>query len=473
MTLVVAHPTGNANVRAVLRGVVRAGLLDSFWTSIAVPPALVSALPAGSLAARELARREFGEVPWGKIRVAPRRETLRLAATRFGAWRGTRGRAPGGWHATRPADPEILSGLGTPRGLSTSGGLSNPSGLGISAVSAVSAASCANAPGPPWSRKTSVDAVYRHLDRSVARYLRRAAPPEVDAVYAYEDGALETFRAAEDTGRRKLYELPIAHWRTVHAILAGERERHPAWAGTIRALQDRPEKLFAKDAELTAADLVVVASSFARQSVEAAFGGRVKVVVVPYGAPALHVARPARRAPDAPLKILFAGHLDARKGLPDLIAALEMLDVPWTATLAGRCPEHPPGVLRAFLGRENVGFLGHVPHRTLMSHMTTAHAFVLPSLVEGFGLVLAEAMAAGLVVVTTPHTAGPDLIADGRDGFIVPVRDPAAIAARLTLLHDDEPGRLGMATAALRAAAAAPWRAYEDTVAALALAACR
>ena len=60
--------------------------------------------------------------------------------------------------------------------------------------------------------------------------------------------------------------------------------------------------------------------------------------------------------------------------------------------------------------------------------------FVFPSLFEGFGLVLLEAMAMGLPMITTAHTAGPDLLEDGKEGFIVPIRSAEAIAEKLTWL---------------------------------------
>jgi glycosyltransferase involved in cell wall biosynthesis len=92
--------------------------------------------------------------------------------------------------------------------------------------------------------------------------------------------------------------------------------------------------------------------------------------------------------------------------------------------------------------------------------------FVFPSLFEGFGLVLLEALAMGLPVITTAHTAGPDLIHEGVEGFIVPIRDSTAIAERLELLHR-EPARLAeMSRQARLRASEFSWGNYEETLAA-------
>jgi glycosyltransferase involved in cell wall biosynthesis len=76
-------------------------------------------------------------------------------------------------------------------------------------------------------------------------------------------------------------------------------------------------------------------------------------------------------------------------------------------------------------------------------------------------------MSAGLPVITTPHTAGPDILTDGREGFLVPIRDADAIADRLAALHGDEARRRAMGAAALARARAASWAAYETAIGAL------
>lgn len=406
MSVVLSHPTGNANVRAVLRAISEAGRLDSFWTTLAVPARLVDGSVNGSRLGRQLGRRSFPEVPSSRLRSRPGREALRLAA----------------------------------RTLRLEGLVRHETGL------------------------ASVDAVYHDLDRRVARYLGDRESRDARAVYAYEDGGLETFRAAGPRGVRRFYDLPIAHWRTLRAVLAQECELYPAWASTMEGVRDSPAKLARKDEEIRLADRIVVASSFTRQSLEAHFGAELDITVTPYGAPPPRRDRPAERGAGQPLRVLYAGHLSQRKGLAYLIRALKHTDVPWTLTLAGPALGAMPAELRDLLADPRCTWLGHVPHATLLEHMGRAHVLVLPSLIEGFGLVLLEAMSAGLPVITTPNTAGPDIMEDGREGFLVAIRDPEAIAERLHRLHADEALRQSMAMAALRRAGQASWRHYEDMI---------
>ncbi|MDR9395517.1 MAG: glycosyltransferase family 4 protein, partial [Roseovarius sp.] len=309
----------------------------------------------------------------------------------------------------------------------------------------------------------SVDGVYHALDRAVAQRIRSAKCP-ASTVYAYEDGALETFRAAETTGVTRLYDLPIAHWRRCRQLLQEEAERVPDWACTMEGLRDSAEKHARKDSEIELADHILVASSFTRDSLTSAFGD-IPVHVTTYGCPPPIVTEPARRAKDAPLELLFAGHLAQRKGIADLIAALDLLEADWRLTLAGPKPAAAPPALERFLSDERVTWLGTVPHATLLDHMAKSHAFVFPSIVEGFGMVITEALSAGLPVITTPHTAGPDILTDGVDGYIVPIRSPEALADRITRLADDEDHRHAMARAALSTARRRSWAQYEAQIA--------
>jgi alpha-maltose-1-phosphate synthase len=93
---------------------------------------------------------------------------------------------------------------------------------------------------------------------------------------------------------------------------------------------------------------------------------------------------------------------------------------------------------------------------------------VFPSLFEGFGLVIGEALSQGLPVITTANTGGPDILRDGQDGFIVPIRDSEAIAQRLLQLHEDRQLLKQMSDSARQRAAQLHWQSYKDgTIAAV------
>jgi glycosyltransferase involved in cell wall biosynthesis len=316
-----------------------------------------------------------------------------------------------------------------------------------------------------WKRLTkyesgffSVDAVYLSLDRRLARRLTNSS--NISAVYAYDAGALETFRRAKRLGLKCIYEHPIIYWRKVRELQREEAELHPEWAPTLGALSDSEDKLARKDEELSLADLIVTASSFSKESLAAAPGVHAPVRVIPYGAALLG----QKRVPNdisRPLRVLFVGALTQAKGLSYLLEAVTRLGGAIDFTLVGRrVSETTPSA--ALLAKYR--WIPSLPHEELLREMSHHDVLVLPSLHEGFGLVLSEAMSQGLVVITTPQTGGPDLIADGADGFLVPIRSADAIEERLALLARDRERLLAMQTAAQDKAASLTWGNYRRAI---------
>ncbi len=394
-----SHPTGNANVRQTALALCEAELLAEFWTCTSWNPdsLLARALPARLQ--RQLARRAFAPPIRARTHVFPWREIGRLLAPRL-----------------------KLSGLTRPES------------------------------GP-----FSVDAVYHSLDSRVARRLGEIEG--VRGVWAPEDGALQTFRAARSRGIKCLYDLPIGYWRAAQQIFRDEAERQPQWAPTLTGTLDSPEKLARKDEEIRLADAIFVASSFTCATLEQFPGSPMPTFLVPYGAPDAMPDEPVAGA-SAPLKLLFVGSLTQRKGLSYLLEAVEMLGKRVELTLIGQKTGGHCAPLDAALARHR--YLASLPHGEILREMRDHDALIFPSLFEGFGLVLTEAMSQGLPIITTAHTAGPDLICDGQEGFIVPIRDAEAIAQKLEQLLNPTL-LLDMKNAAWNRARQMPWKTYRET----------
>jgi glycosyltransferase involved in cell wall biosynthesis len=304
----------------------------------------------------------------------------------------------------------------------------------------------------------SVDAVYLSLDRRVARRLATASG--LTAVYAYDAGALATFHEAKRRGLKCIYEHPIIYWRKVRELQREEAELRPDWAPTLGALADSEAKLARKDEELALADLVVTASSFSKDSLAAATTLRAPVRVIPYGTNVSTYRRPPKERGE-PLRVLFVGSLTQAKGLAYLFDAVAQLAGAIEFTLIGRRVN--ASVPSAEL-LEKHRWIPSLAHAELLAEMARHDVLVLPSLHEGFGLVLSEAMSQGLAIITTAHTAGPDLITDGVEGFIVPIRSAAAIEEKLALLAHDRERRVAMQEAAARKAATLTWENYRQAI---------
>jgi glycosyltransferase involved in cell wall biosynthesis len=145
---------------------------------------------------------------------------------------------------------------------------------------------------------------------------------------------------------------------------------------------------------------------------------------------AKHVAAREFRTP--PLRLVYVGRLCPAKHVDTLVAAMAMLvkqGVPVCCTLVGDGPERhalEAEVARHGLG-EQITFAGGVPFDRVLDHYESSHVLVLVSQNEGWGKVVLEGMAFGLIAIGSDRGLLPEILGQGR-GLVVPVGDAEALA---------------------------------------------
>ena len=281
-----------------------------------------------------------------------------------------------------------------------------------------------------------------------------------DAVIAPYGAARRTLGAARARGVTSFLNYPIAHHEATRRILLEEVERVPEFAGTLQ-LHDLPERHLARlDDEVETADCVFVLSSYQRSTFVEAGVDPGKLRLTPLGVD-LRTFTPGPRTDDGVFRVAFAGQITQRKGISYLLDAFQRAALPRSElVLIGNFHRDAAPILR----RPGVRHVPHLPRWELPEQYRRADVFVLPSLVEGFGLTALEAMACGVPVIVSGHTFGRDVVNDGVEGFVVPIRDADAIADRLTTLAEDRSLRDRMAAAARRRAEDFPWDIYRERV---------
>lgn len=166
--------------------------------------------------------------------------------------------------------------------------------------------------------------------------------------------------------------------------------------------------------------------------------------------------------------ILWTGTVEPRKNLPGLIRAFALLDTDaelilvgppgWNEDLDRLVRRLPPTV------RDRVRLLGWVPHEDLEALYAAADVMCFPSLLEGFGFPVVEAMAQGTPVVTSRGTSTEELVSGGA-GLLVDPREPEEIAAALARVLDDPALASRLAAAGLERAAGYTWQRTAELVA--------
>jgi glycosyltransferase involved in cell wall biosynthesis len=206
---------------------------------------------------------------------------------------------------------------------------------------------------------------------------------------------------------------------------------------------------------LDAASLVIVTSETTLRAVAAAGVDPARIRAVLPGRDRLgERCGPPSPSVDGRVRLLFLGSLTPRKGVLALISAMEAVADRATLTLVGPADRDLAyaAAVRAAIARSparsRIRVTGALPDAEVAAALASHDLFVLPSLHEGFGIAVAEALAHGLGVITTTAGALPEVVRDGREAILVPPGDERALAAALVRAVGD-PARL----AAMQAAA--------------------
>lgn len=306
------------------------------------------------------------------------------------------------------------------------------------------------------------DSVRDHLNCNVARSLKKICAHESDlkGVYVYADEAAKIMDVASNFGLKIIYELHIAYYREIQAILDREKQKCTDWVEE-GALYDGSDAGKQIDYELQRADIVVVASTFTKKSLENHGFSSEKIVVVPYGFPEITHHKVYHNDESSKLKLLYVGSLGARKGLKYLLEAIEGMEenVELTIVGGGACSSKLQECIRSH------HYIKSLPNKAVLDLMRESDILVFPTLAEGFGMVVTESMSQGTPVITTPCGCGGDLIKDGINGWLVPPADSEAVRAKILEILGHRAAIAEVGRKALDTAKSRPWSKYGDEIA--------
>ena len=266
-------------------------------------------------------------------------------------------------------------------------------------------------------------------------------------LYAFAGDALEQMVAAKQQGMWTAVEQMIAPREVVEELIGNEQQSLPDWAATHS--NNEHAKTFAarEKAEWELADLIICPSEFVRRHVVARGGRAERCVVVPYGIDPQFPPQEIIRI-GGPLRVLTVGQVGLRKGSPYVAEAARLLGPSASFRMVG--PSSLPDSVLAQLSK-HVELRGIVPRAEMAAEYEWADVFLLPSICEGSATAIYEALAAGLPVVCTENAGS--VVRDGIDGFIVPIRDGAAIAKAIATLANNVGTRAAMSESAVERAA--------------------
>lgn len=283
------------------------------------------------------------------------------------------------------------------------------------------------------------------------------------ALIAYSYYALPAFDRLNPALKKILFQLH-PHPTYIQKLYQEEIEALPEAKFSLAQEHELQHSLHLEQLKEEAhrADLIFCASSFTKKTLDF---DRVlaPVHVVPYGVTLSKFEYQPRVFKEDHLRVIFVGSINQRKGIYYLLAAIKQLqneNYPIHLDIFGR------GILDVNLVESFQ--LAHctihiaASFEELLSGYHQSDVFILPSICEGFGQVILEAMATGLPVIATDNTSLPDLISSPSEGVVVPIRDITAIVDQLKFMYHHPSLRLEMGKQSHQIAQHYTWQAFQQ-----------
>lgn len=273
-------------------------------------------------------------------------------------------------------------------------------------------------------------AAIRSSDATLGRAAGKLTNRTNAVLLSYSYYAYDAFRACNSNGI--LFQVH-PHPESVRRLLLQELQSHPECKDSLLqewelALPEKDFERLAKEPNL--AKRFLCASTFTKNTLIENGASPSAIRVVPYGIDLARFIPPtARPTPNQKLKLLFVGRINQRKGVKYLIEALQLLHSRQVElTICGRVVDDL-GIFNSI--EDQIIIRPSVSNEELQQAYRSSDLFVFPSVAEGFGQVLLESLASGLPILSTTHTAAPDLIRNGDEGFIVPPHRADLLAERI------------------------------------------
>jgi len=279
---------------------------------------------------------------------------------------------------------------------------------------------------------------------------RRVAASQSRIVVGYENSCCQIFRKAKKAGKLCVLDAASVHYQAQKEVYTP-----PYSAVFLENINAR------KEAEIELADHVLTLSSYAKETYVQAGVPESKITVISLGVD--NTRFPAQRKPlGNEFTYLFVGNVKLSKGVDLLLEAFSRLNVPGKQlTIIGAMGDAEPWLRQE---HTDVHVKGHLPHEKLWEEYTAADVFILPSRLDGFGMVVTEAMSTGTPVIVSTRVGAKDLVEEGLNGWIFESDNSVALAAVMQEAYDKRHNLAIMGERAKDTVSRHTWEVYRGNI---------
>ena len=284
---------------------------------------------------------------------------------------------------------------------------------------------------------------FAEADRLLSEKAGQVALARRAPLIAYSYYADAAFRFMEGSGLPRVLFQVHPNGKYLREIFQREIEKVPEAKASLMEETEMSPLFTHNDDTFVRSDAVICASSFTKHSLASA-GSQAPAYVVGYGVDLELFSARTERPAAKPLTVGFVGALSQRKGARYLLAALASLPKGAAKLVIYTRASVDRDLIRGYEGVD-VEIRGGLSDAALAADMKQCDLVALPSIAEGFGLVILEAMACGVPVLCTTSTGGADFIQHRQNGLLIAPGSAEAIHQELdwALTHRDELFQIG------------------------------
>lgn len=301
------------------------------------------------------------------------------------------------------------------------------------------------------------------FDQWVSKQLNNNIP---DVIHTYEHAALNTLTIAKTLGVLTVYEQPSQHHLFLTPIIKEQFLKYPMLQSRSTDLlinEKSVRRNHRRDMELDIADIILCNSTFTKETLIKSGVAEDKIKMIPLGFPSVH----EKKYPSIcgrPIRFMYAGNQSIRKGTHLLYEA-------WRSTgfaaleaelwLVGAIDD------QLLLGKgmpANIIIKKNIAHEQLMELYREIDVLILPTLADGFGMVVTEAMSQGVPVIATKNSCGPDIIAHNEDGWIIPAGEVEPIVDTMKWIFNNKACLANFGSAAIAKSKSWQWEDYRKAL---------
>ncbi|KYC36867.1 glycosyltransferase [Scytonema hofmannii PCC 7110] len=266
---------------------------------------------------------------------------------------------------------------------------------------------------------------------------RSLVKQDYQVVYVFSGIAEEIFQVLSEQPIHKTLVRGSSHIRTQFQLLLEEEKR------TGKTVEKPSEWIIAREErEYQLADTVICLSAFAQQSFIHRNISKDKLKVLSLGTQ-LEKFRPDEKLIEARynrilsgqrLNILMVGTFSFRKGVYDFVKIASLAKDFASFQFVGSIADEALDLQKS---SEFIEFIPRQPQFELPKFYAKADIFIFTTLEDGYAVVLSQAQAAGLPILTTTNCSGPDILLEDWTGWVFPIRSPKSFVERLKWCHEN------------------------------------